>query len=192
MKITTLYDKYFQKSKIFLYPLLGIKRGTSVVPDETYISLENNEITSEDMKLVTLYKVRKDSMYKNFIDKVLLKHPRMTEQWIIDENKTVFVFDFCDLEDDWHHFINGEYSKMSSDVKKKINSFFEKNSGNALYVNSYLYPVNHFNNYAKILDVSPELLKQVGQLCDKPDLKKETLVLEKANLENINDSKINC
>ncbi len=34
-------------------------------------------------------------------------------------------------------------------------------------------------------------LKDVGELCDKPDLKKETLILEKANLENIDNSKIN-
>ena len=134
MKITSLYDKYFQKSKIFLYPLLDIKRGTSVVPHETYLSWKDN-ISSEDMKLVTLYKTREDTMYKNFI---------------------------------------------------------EKNSGNALYVNSYLFPVNHFNNYAKILDVDVSMLKNVGELCDKPDLKRETLLLEKANLENIDNSKINC
>lgn len=191
MKITSIYNKYFQKSKIFLYPLLGIKRGTSVVPNETYICWKNNEITSEDMKLVAVYTVRDDKMYKDFVKNVLLKNSRVIDQWVIDKETVVFTFDFCDLEDDWFHFVNGKYSKLSIDVKKKINSFFDKNSGNALYINSYLYPKNHYNNYAKILGVDPEVLKSVGELCDKPDLDKETLLLEKVNLENIDSSKIN-
>jgi len=190
MKITSLYDKYFQKSKIFLYPLLDIKRGTSVVPQETYVAW-NDYISSEDMKLVAIYKARKDIMYKNFINKTLLKHPRLVEHWIINDEDVVFVFDFCDLEDDWYYFTQGKYSKISNPTKRKVCNFFEKNSGNHLYVNSYLYPVNHFKNYAKILDVGVSLLKSVGELCDKPDLRKETLILEKANLENIDNSKIN-
>ena len=190
MKITSLYDKYFQKSKIFLYPLLDIKRGTSVVPQETYVAWDTN-ITSEDMKLVTVYKTREDSMYKNFIDKVLLKHPRLVEHWDINKNTSVFVFDFCDMEDDWDNFIKGKYSKISVEIKRKILHFFQKNSGNALYVNSYLYPVNHFKTYSKILDVDVEMIKRVGELCDIPNLIKETLQLEKANLENIDETKIN-
>ena len=190
MRITSLYDKYFQKSKIFLYPLLDIKRGTSVVPHETYLSWKDN-ISSEDMKLVTLYKKRDDTMYKNFVDKILLKHPRLVEHWNIDKENTVFIFDFCDLDDDWYFFTQGKYSKISNPIKRKICNFFEKNSGNYLYVTSYLFPINHFQNYAKILDIDVKVLKDVGELCDKPNLKKETLILEKANLENIDNSKIN-
>ena len=103
MRITSLYDKYFQKSKIFLYPLLDIKRGTSVVPQETYIAW-NEHIKPEDMKLVTLYRTREDTMYKNFEDKVLLKHSRLTDYWAIDKTTSVFVFDFQDIDWDWSHF----------------------------------------------------------------------------------------
>ena len=76
-------------------------------------------------------------------------------------------------------------------IKNKIKNFFQKNSGNALYVQSYLYPSKFYDTYAEILEVEVSLLKSVGQLCDKPNLKKETLILEKANLENIDNSKIN-
>ncbi len=41
MVIDTLYRKYFQKSKIFIYPLLGIKQGTKIVPIETYLEQLN-------------------------------------------------------------------------------------------------------------------------------------------------------
>jgi len=190
MKITSIYDKYFQKSKIFLYPLLDIKRGTSVVPQETYIAW-NEQIKPEDMKLVTLYSRRDDTMYKNFEEKVLLKHPRLTDYWIIDENKAVLIFDFQDIDWDWNHFLDGNYSLISVPIKNKIKHFFQKNSGNALYVDSYLYPSKFFETYANILDVEVSLLKEVGELCDKPNISKETLLLQKANLENIENSKIN-
>lgn len=65
MKIKSLYDRYFQKSKVFIYPLLGIKRGNSVVPIETYISWDGH-YSSEDMKLICVYKIRTDAEYKTF------------------------------------------------------------------------------------------------------------------------------
>jgi hypothetical protein len=53
MNMYTLYSKYFQKSKVFIYPLLGIKRGNNVVPHETYISW-NDTFAPEDMRSVVL------------------------------------------------------------------------------------------------------------------------------------------
>ena len=54
MPIKSIYAKYFQKSKMFLYPLLGIKKGVDIVPSETYITW-GNSIKPEDMKLICLY-----------------------------------------------------------------------------------------------------------------------------------------
>ena len=65
MAINSIYRKYFQKSKIFLYPLLDIKRGTSIVPEETYLSW-NEEYGPEDMKLICVYVTRDDTEYKIF------------------------------------------------------------------------------------------------------------------------------
>ena len=59
MSIKTIYKKYFQKSKIFIYPLLDIKRGSPSVPTETYISWKEN-YNSEDIKLICLYKTTND------------------------------------------------------------------------------------------------------------------------------------
>ena len=63
--------------------------------------------------------------------------------------------------------------------------FFDKRSGNYAYVSSYLFPEKHFETYAKLLDVEVSFLKSVGELCDKPDLEKEKLVMEVADLENL-------
>jgi len=183
MIINALYKKYFQKSKIFLYPLLDIKRGTSVVPEETYLAWDN-KLTPEDMKLVCVYYTRTDAEYTNFEKNVLLKHSRLCD-YVKHEEKSVFTFDFSDLESDWFHLVYGRYSKVSDNIKRKILGFFDTKTGNYVYVTSYLYPAKHFKTYADLLGVSEEMLKAVGELCDKPDLEKENLLLEVANLENI-------
>lgn len=184
MAITALYRKYFQKSKIFLYPLLDIKRGVSVIPEETYLGW-GTSYSPEDMKLVCVYKIRNDIEYKQFEKNILLKHSRLCDYVIVDEETSVFTFDFSDLKDDWFHFINGRYSKMNLDRRRKILSYFAKNSGNYAYIESYLFPDNHFKKYAELLDVTVDMLKSVGELCSKPDMEKEILLIEVADLENL-------
>ena len=112
MAIKSIYTKYFQKSKVFLYPLLGFKRGIKVVPSETYLAWDPYYIP-EDMKLVCLYHPKEKDDYKDYEEKVLLKHTRLIDIKEIDDNNKIFVFDFSDLEDNWHHVINGNYSKIN-------------------------------------------------------------------------------
>jgi len=53
-----IYKSYFQKSKVFLYPLLGIRKGVRFVPIETYISWKNYpEINS----LICVYHIDKNN-----------------------------------------------------------------------------------------------------------------------------------
>ena len=184
MAINSIYRKYFQKSKIFLYPLLEIKRGTSVVPEETYLSW-NNDYGPEDMKLICVYVIRQDAEYKNFEKNILLKHSRLHEYNKIDDTKSVFIFDFSDLLDDWKYFYTGKYSKISVTIKNKILNYFDKYSSNHTYVESYLFPNKHYKKYAELLDCTEELLISVQELCSKPDFEKEKLLIKVANLENL-------
>jgi hypothetical protein len=179
----TLYSKYFQKSKVFIYPLLGIKRGSKIVPYETYISW-NDTFAPEDMRLVCLYHRREDEDYEYF-ERTIFKHPRLCDYIKVSSKIDLFTFDFSDLEDDWDCFKGGKYSMMSMSVKRKIMDFFDKNGGNYVYIQSFLYPHKWFDKYAELLNVDVELLKQVGELCDKPDLSKEKLILLVSDLENI-------
>lgn len=189
MALNSVYKKYFQKSKVFLYPLLGIKRGVSVVPVETYISW-HGYYNSEDMKLICVYDVRTDDEYITFEKNILLGHTRLSD-YVKVNSQAVFTFDFSDLEDDWFHFIDGKYSKISMNLKQKILSFFDKYSGNYAYMHSYLIPEKYFSNYAELLDVEPEMLIKVGELCSKPDQAKEILVMDIADLENIDQKLLN-
>ena len=58
-----------------------------------------------------------------------------------------------------------------------------------------MYPEDYFSTYASLLSTTDNdvsnmytLLSEVGELCSKPDLEKETLVLDIANLDELNDN----
>jgi hypothetical protein len=82
-------------------------------------------------------------------------------------------------------FIEGKFSKFDNKIKNKILDFFEKNSGNYVYVHSFLYPNKWYDRYAELLGVKPDLLKEVGELCSITDVDKENLSIQVADLENI-------
>jgi hypothetical protein len=183
MAIDALYRDYFQKSRIFLYPLLGIRRGASVIPEITYIGWDGN-IKPEDAKLITIYPKRTDKEYLNFEKHVLINHSRASDFIELNDKQLLITFDFSDMKDDWNHFINGEYSQLDVKLKRKIRDFFEKTSANYVYIDSYLFPEKYFNLYADLLGVNVNLLKSVGELCSKPNLERETLIATIMNLEN--------
>jgi hypothetical protein len=183
MVINALYKKYFQKSKIFVYPLLDIKRGTQIVPSETYLAW-NNSYSPEDRKLICVYDTNQFE-YPDFEKTILLKHPRLHEYNKINEKQSIWVFDFSDLGSDWDYLIAGKYSRMSDKIKRKIVDFFDKHSGNHVYVTSYMFPKSFYNRYAEILNVPITLLEEVEELCDKPNLEKEKLMIEVADLQSL-------
>ena len=104
MAVKSVYNKYFQKSKVFLYPLLGFKRGIKVVPSETYLAWDPFYIP-EDMKLVCLYHPNKSNEYEKYEKESLLKHTRLCDIKEVDKHNKLFIFDFNDLKDDWEYFI---------------------------------------------------------------------------------------
>ena len=87
---------------------------------------------------------------------------------------------------DWNNFVNGKYSRISENLQNIILEFFEKHSANYIYMKSYLKPNKYFEDYSKCLGVEPEMLALVGELCGKPDLEKETLIMKEAEKEIIN------
>jgi len=184
MALNALYRKYFQKSKIFMYPILDIKRGSCAVPSETYISW-GTAYTTEDTRLICVYHTKNDPDYIQFENSVLLKHNRLIDYCKVDSTTSIFTFDFSDLKKDWSYFVNGQYSKINETLKRKILNYFDDNSANHIYVESYLFPEKFFEQYADILDVSVESLRLVGELCSKPDLEKENLLIKIPNLENL-------
>ena len=80
-------------------------------------------------------------------------------------------------------FKKGLYSQFSSYTKETILDFFGKIGTISEYVESYLYPGYFYDKYSEILNIPVEELRQVGQLCDKPDMQKEEFQKELVLLE---------
>jgi hypothetical protein len=158
-----------------MYPLLGFERG-NVVPEEVYSSM-NDKYTHQDRKLVLVYDPKMDLKYETFKEERLLNHKLLHESFEDQNGNEIFVFNMSSFAPDWDLFLTGKYSQMSLSVRNEILNFFDKNSGNYIYVSSFLFPEKWFKRYAEILDVSEDLLKLVGELCDIPNLEKEQLNL---------------
>lgn len=181
--IDSIYTKYFQKSRSFLYPALGIKRSSSISPSGTYISLDGL-VGPEDMKLVVSFREDLSEGYKAFEQQMLLSNP-LFSQIIHIQDYSVYLFDFESYKNDWFNFILGKYSKLSNPLKKAIRLYYGEGSSEFKYIESYLQPDKHFDVYAKILGIEASLLKDVGELCDPCNIEKETLKIPVELLENL-------
>jgi len=175
--VKNLYKKYTQKSRIFLYPLLGIKRGAAVVPVETYVSIEGLH-KPEDMKLICLYHLRTDLEFRSFEKARLLNNPKFENFHELEDNRGLYIFDFSDESSLWNCFLSGKYSKIDKETKSSILLFFANNPSNRDLINSYLNPESYFKSYAEYLNVPVSLLREVGELCSAPSLEKETLKVD--------------
>lgn len=167
-----------------MYPALGIKRGVSVTPIQTHMSWKDN-YSLEDAKLCCLYHLRDDDEFKPFERVKLLGNKFFYDFKQVEEKKGVYVFDMTPIKNDWMNIINGKYSKISPIHKKCIRNFIGLNSPNLPYIDSFLYPDRYFKLYAEMMGVEEIMLRDVGELCDIPNLEEETLIASAFNLEII-------
>jgi hypothetical protein len=187
MVLTSIYNKYIQKSRIFLYPALKIRRGVSVTPVQTYMSWEGM-YELEDNKFIVVYHLREDRDFKNFEDKALLGNDAFVDFYEVEDNNGAYIFDYEIYKDDYNCIRRGKYSELSKPYKQRVLRFFKNHARHHAHVESYLYPEKYIKTYAKILNVQPSLLERVGELCSKPELKQEQLISEKKviNLQTFN------
>ena len=171
--LKSLHEEYFQKSKIFLYPAIMIPRGTSVTPICTYTSWEGH-YKHEDCKLMCLYHLRDDAEFKQFEKNRLFNNMLFDQFYELDGKKGMYVFDFSSYKEDWQYFLDGKYSKFSLNLKSSINIYYMNSKKNYVYVDSYINPEMYFEIYSELLECDVKILEKVGELCDKPNLDKET------------------
>jgi hypothetical protein len=172
-KLVQPYKKYFQKSRSFLYPALRIKRGAAISPYQTYISY-GDKILPEHRKLLVLYR---DFTYpfQIFQKEVLRTNPMYSSSFLLNDDAVVYVFDFDAMKDDWDWFLQGRYSNLSPELKKRIRTFFGPASNEYAYMDSFLYPERYFSYYSQWFSVDRSILEQTGELTDGFDEKKEDL-----------------
>ena len=173
-----IYREYFQKSKVFLYPLLNIKKGIRFVPVETFISWTNH-YDSKDMKLITLYDIDSSNKdFNKFEADVIYKNRYFENFYQLTDKKNIYIFDISIYKYDLNRFKNGEYSKFSKKTKEIIENFFGDIGTISKYVDSYLFPDEWHEVYAEYFNVPLQLIKDTHELCDKPNLKKENLTIK--------------
>lgn len=172
--ISEIYRKYFQKSFTFLYPLLGFKKGKHPRPVQTYLSWKGTLLGPQDRKLICVYEKEDTDEWRKFEMEYLITH-KMLEMCIpIDEKQIVYIFDFNPMAEDYDNFLKGKYSQLSSFVKKTLTDYYGTHTPEWVYIESFLFPGKYFKQYAQILNVEEDFLKEVGELCDRIDITKET------------------
>lgn len=193
--IKDIYKGYFQKSKVFLHPALGLKRAKSIHPIETYLTWEN-EVSLTDMKLVIVHYLRTDTEFQRFEEACLFgnslydDYREIDDDSSIDTKKAAYIFNLSDFEDDFKLVLEGKYSKLSERLKTLIQYHYGKATPNYAFIHSYLYPEEYYKDYGKFLSVDPrdvpemtKLVREVGELCNKPDLNRENLKLPVFSLD---------
>jgi hypothetical protein len=170
-----VYLEYFQKSKVFLYPLLQIRKGITHVPIQTYIAWDN-VYSIDDYKFFCKYKTKKTPVFMQFASQNLHNNPLFEKTIELNENTQLYVYDFSKFKSDIKRFVEGKYSQYSLDSKISIIDFFGSQEKIGDYVQGFLTPDGVHEEYAKSLGVSIESIENVYEVCTPPDLEKETLV----------------
>lgn len=171
-----LYKEYFQKSKVFLYPLLGIKKGVRFVPVQTYTSW-GDSYAEYGSKLLCLYTLDKDNIdeFELFAEVFLEASEHYIEKNRLNMYNFIFIFDLKPYKRDYKNFLKGKYSKFRKKTKDLIMKFFGERGTSAEYIESYLFPGYYWEDYAEFLGISEKDLQAVGELCSIPDPVKENL-----------------
>jgi hypothetical protein len=173
----TLYRKYFQKSKAFLVPLLGLKKATPFPFIQSYITWENAH-TLEECKLILNYVKYEGDEFKIYLLKRLMSNKMFDEYHEMEDGTIALTFDLNCVKEDYKCVVLGKYSQLSNNTKSMIRSYYGYNTAEWAYMESFLYPKQYVNQYVKLLNVEEIHFNVNGELCDKPNLKLETFKLK--------------
>lgn len=177
-KLKDVYSKYFQKSRSFLFPILGLKKSAPYMPLHVYLTWEGMYGLDDKMLLVSYKKVN-DLNWEKYLVETLMANQMFNDYHETDNPNIIIVsFDLKIISEDYERVLEGKYSQISKLLKKKIRDFYAYNSPEWAYMESFLFPEDYFGMYSKLLNVEEEHILHTGQLCDLPNLELETLKLK--------------
>lgn len=171
--ISEIYRKYFQKSYTFLYPLLGFHKTKHPKPEQTYVAMDGM-FSSGDRRLICEYRREDTDAWKKFEREQLITNKYFDQCIPMDDDTIVYVFDLNILQADFDAFLSGKYSTMSVQAKKVLTDYYGVHTPEWVYIESFLFPEKYFKQYAAILRIDEEILREVGELCENIDQEKET------------------
>jgi hypothetical protein len=171
--MSNVYTDYFQKSKVFLYPLLKFKKGMSYVPMQTYVCW-GDVYTPDDYMLLCEYRAKTTNGFKIFYNNYLKKHELFFNHIDMGNNKHMFIFNLKDYKYDFDRFMLGKYSQFSLKSKMTILDFFNSPGTMLNFVTAFLSPDTAHLEYAKELNVDIKDIIKIYEVCSILNLKKET------------------
>ena len=113
-----LFKEYFQKSKVFLYPLLNIPKGSKYIPEEVYMHCNSKEYVGDEYKLFCVYKGNGSRSFEAFETIKLLKNELFVDYKDLGNGHNLYVFDLSVYPQTWIAVRKGMYSKINEREKK--------------------------------------------------------------------------
>jgi len=195
--IDDVYPTYFQKSRLFLTPLIGFKKDKFNLPKNSYVLWEN-KYSLKDRKFILEYKKTNNTLFKIFEDTYLIS-TELFEYKFEYEDSWYYVYDLSEHSEIYDKVVQSKYSELPSSYKKVILKHIGKAYKKSYeYASTYLYPKSYYRDYAKLLSVNNkdfeklvEILKENVELCDTIDLEKENLRINPNKIKIIYDCKNN-
>jgi hypothetical protein len=173
-QIKKLYSRYFQKSKSFLVPALGLRKITPFPFTQSYLTWDGH-YELKDYNLILRYESSRGPSWDKYLLETIMANSMFNEYHELQDGSVAISFDLHSYKTDYELVTLGKYSGISSELKSKIRLYYGYNSPEWGYMESFLFPKKYFTMYAKALDVDEKFLRQIGELCDKPSLTQEKL-----------------
>lgn len=178
-----IYREYFQKSFVFLYPLLKLRKYKHFRPASVYMF--HKDYCGE--KLYCVFKQEKTLEWTEFEQNILLGHSMLHMCHPVGKESMLYVFDYSIYKKDFYKVKEGKYSLLSPETKRTIIDYYGVRSPLFVYIESFLYPDKYYEKFAECLKVNVDLLRKGVQLCEKPDIEKEICEIEIKDIEIINN-----
>lgn len=159
---------YRQKSKIFLWPLLGIERQ-GFPQFKTYLRDKSNK---DYIIIAPFPKSNFSGEDKLFANENFLS-------FYETEHELVYIFTLEKWKEDYDKIINGKYSTLSPGAKALINRYWSTSQRGVLTpnprVSAYLNPTEKiYLQVSKELEISFEDVVKGIEILEPPNLEKET------------------
>ncbi len=169
---------YRQKSKIFLWPLVGIERNVGFRPIKTYIRDLSKNVSENDYALVAPFFKDKSNNYGAFEERHLLSNECFLD-FYETHDELVYLFSLKKWKEGYKKVISGKYSTLSPPAKGLINKFWSSTQRNTLIpnyrVNAYLNPNEKiYLQVARELEIDFEDVVKGIEILEPPNLEKET------------------
>jgi len=162
-----LYSNYIQKSRLFCYTVTEIKKGSEFMPKETYMALEGF-YEMKDCRLIIYFNECNKPGFDNYATNNIMKKPLYEKVIRLNEKECLFLFNFEKHQTEWEKIMNGKYSELSNPYKQKIESYYLSCPENKLVIHKILNPAPYFDGFASLIDVDPRVVREVGEVLDKP------------------------